>query len=340
MGYLSKRKSEIRERWLLIGFLMLLPLVTLLGTLGRGLDWRLDYLGEFKVQGAMLGAVLFLWCLFKRHWQGALLFLALSVLNLALVSSRYHLTETPSDLPENAHAFRILYQDLKGADNEADALCAALDASDADVVLWTNVPVEIYRRLNDIKGGYTLQNQTQDLNGRMMLILAKIPGTARGEIDDAGIWVSRVVGTRKLTLALTSLGDVWTKDGYAEALTKVEKLSGFSQSRDEPVVLVGGFGAAGWSWVLNRLEKNAGLSPKGVVALTYPSDLPVFLRRPTDHVYTHRGIEVSGLETTGNIGTKHLGLTAVVKIAPEKKEVRFYELTPVIPEEELLEEPL
>lgn len=339
MGYLAKRKSEERERWLLIGLLMLLPSVTLLGTLGRSLDWQMDYLGEFKVQGAMLGAVLSLWCLFKKHWYGASLFFALAVLNLALVSSQYHLTERPSVLPENAHSFKILYQDLKGADKEADAVRNVLDSSDADVVLWTNVPVDLYRNLNEIKGAYSLQNQTLDKHGKMMLIMARVPSTARGEINGAGLWVSRVVGTRKLTLALTSL-DPWAEDKYDDALEKVARLSEFSRNRDEPVVLVGGFGAAGWSWLLNSLETEAGLSPKGKVVLTYPANLPVFLRRPTDHVYTHPGIEVSDLETTPDIGTKHLGLTATVRIAPEIREVEFYDLTPVIPEEELLQDPL
>lgn len=339
-GYLAKRRSEERERWLLIGLLVLLPLGTLLGTLGRSLDWRLDYLGEFKVQGALLGILLCVWCLVKRHWYGALLFFALSVLNLALVSSQYHLTERPSALPANAHSFKILYQDLKGADKLADAVQAELDSSDADVVLWTNVPVDIYRRLNEIKGAYSLQNQTLDKDGRMMLVLARVPSTARGEIKGAGIWVSRVIGTRKLTLALTSLGDPWNEERYDEAFEKVARLSDFTRNRDEPVVLVGGFGAAGWSWLLNGLEESAGLTPKGTVALTYPANLPFFLRRPTDHIYTHPGIEASDLETTEQIGTKYLGLTAVIKIAPETKEVQFYELTPVIPEEELLQDPI
>ena len=340
MGYLAKRKSEERERWLLIGLLMLLPLVTLLGTLGRSLDWQMDYLGEFKVQGALLGAVLCLWCLFKRHWYGAMLFLALAVLNLALVSSQYHLTERPSALPANAHTFKILYQDLKDADKQIDAVRSVLDSSDADVVLWTNVPVEIYRHLNDIKGAYTLQNQTLDKHGKMMLVMGRVPSTARGQIrGNAGIWVSRVVGTRKLTLVLTSL-DPWAQDRYGDALEKVDRIAAFSRNRDEPVVLVGGFGAAGWSWLLSVLENEGGLTPKGTVALTYPANLPVFLRRPTDHIYTHPGIEVSDLQTTADIGTKHLGLTATIKIAPEIREVEFYDLTPVIPEEELLQDPI
>ena len=79
-----------------------------------------------------------------------MLFLALAVLNLALVSSQYHLTERPSDLPANAHTFKILYQDLKDADKQIDAVRSVLDSSDADVVLGTKVPVDIYGELSDI----------------------------------------------------------------------------------------------------------------------------------------------------------------------------------------------
>ena len=64
MGYLSKRKFEEREHYLITGLLILIPVLTLLGTLGRSLDWRLDYLGEFKIQAACLSFVVFLWCMF------------------------------------------------------------------------------------------------------------------------------------------------------------------------------------------------------------------------------------------------------------------------------------
>ncbi len=341
MGYLAKRKHEERERYLLISLLMLIPLVTLLGTLGRSLDWHLDYLGEFKVQAALLSGLLVFWCLFRKRWYAAVLFFVLALFNLALVSSRYHLSERVSALPPDAHVFSILYQDLKGADEKAPEIRAVMDNSDADVVLWTNVPVDIYRRLNEIKGAYTLQNQSLDKHGHMMLVLARSPSTGRGLIPgNAGIWLSRVVGTRKLTVVLTSLASPWSEEGYEAAQEKVTRLANFVRGRDEPVVLVGGFGAAAWSYLLKDLETEGGLDPKGTVALTYPAGLPVFMRRPTDHIYTHPGIEVSDLQTTESIGTERLGLTAKVKIAPERKEVEFYELQPTLPEEELLAEPL
>lgn len=340
MGYLSKRKNEERERYLLIILLMAIPLITLLGTMGRSMNWRIDLLGEFKVQAALLSFLLFFWCMYKRFWYAASMFILLAAFNLALVSSRYHLTEKATIIPVEGHSLRFLYQDLKGADDKGALLENILDRADADVVLWSNVPVEIYRHLNDIKGSYSLQNQTHDKHGNMMLFLSRTPSTARGEVpDNAGLWVSRVLGTRKLTLVMTSLGRPWSEKSYEEADNKVRSLASFAQSRDEPVVLVGGFGATGWSYLLKSLETDGGLSPKGTVVLTYPATLPFFMRRPTDHVYTHPGIDVVDMDTV-DIGTKQLGLLATVRIAPERREVEFYELQPTLPEEELLEDPL
>ena len=63
MGYLSKRKFEERESYLTTWLWVLIPALTLLGTLGRSMDWRLDWLGEFKMQAAALsfasGAMLY-----------------------------------------------------------------------------------------------------------------------------------------------------------------------------------------------------------------------------------------------------------------------------------------
>lgn len=341
MGYLSKRKFEERERYFIILLLMLIPALTLLGTLGRSLDWRLDYLGEFKLQAAMLSTVLFFWCAFKQRWIQAAVFLLFIILNLALVSSRYHLSEKETQLPPDAYNITILYQNLKGADEKIKEVRRVLETAYADIVLWTNVPVEIYRQINHIKGDYTLQNQSLDKDGTMKLIMARTPGTARGVIEgDSGIWVSRVIGTRKLTLIVTDLDNPWTKDSYVYAEEKIFELADFARSRDEPVVLVGSFGAAGWSYLLKDLENHGGMYPRGKVVLTSSANKPFFLRRPTDLIYTHPGIEATDLESTASIGTDHLGLMATIKIAPIKKEIEFLDLQPTLPEEELLVDPI
>lgn len=341
MGYLSKRKFEERERYFITGLLIIIPLLTLLGTLGRSLDWRLDYLGEFKVQAAFLSLLLFVWCLFKQRWIEMSVFFILAVMNLALVTSHYHLTEKESTLPDDSYLFTVLYQNLKDADDKSEQISRILESSDADIVLWANVPAEVYRRLNDIKGPYTLQNQTFDKSGRMKLVLARTPGTARGEIGDKeAIWVSRVIGTRKLTFVLAALDNPWSEKNYGPAKKEIFDIADFARSRDEPVVVVGGFGAAGWSYLLRDLEKHAGLQSQGTVVLTSSPDKPFFLRRPADHIYTHPGIEVHDLRMTKSLGTDYSGLTATLKIAPVKKEIEFFELQPTLPEEELLQPPV
>ena len=66
MGYLSKRKFQERERSTTLFLLMAIPTLTLLGTLGRSADWRLDYIGEFKAQAAFLSMALCVWCVVKK----------------------------------------------------------------------------------------------------------------------------------------------------------------------------------------------------------------------------------------------------------------------------------
>ena len=64
------------------------------------------------------------------------------------------------------------------------------------------------------------------------------------------------------------------------------------------------------------------------------------IRRPTDHIYTHPGIEVADVAAQDLIGTKHKAVSAVFRIAPIRKEIEFFELQPVMSESELLQPPL
>lgn len=339
MGYLSKRKFEEREHYLITGLLILIPVLTLLGTLGRSLDWRLDYLGEFKIQAACLSFVLFLWCLFKREWIKTLVFFVLVMLNLALVASHSYLFQKESALPADSYVFTVLYQNLKGAENKSDEIRSVMENTQADFVLWTNVPVEIYRQLDNLTGYYQLQNQTLDTTGKMKLIFARTPSVDRGETaGEDGLWVSRVIGTRKLTLLLTGFDDPWQEKAYARTKRKIFELSDFARGRDEPVILMGNFGASGWSWLLKDLESYAGLKPQGKL-LESGTDKPLYSRRPTDHIYTHPGIEVSDIRAENMIGAGHNAISATFKIAPIRKEIEFFELQPILPEEELLQPP-
>lgn len=339
MGYLSKRKFEEREHYLVTGLLILIPVLTLLGTLGRSLDWRLDYLGEFKIQAACLSFVLFVWCLLKREWIKMLIFFILVLLNLALVASHSYLFQKESALPEDSYVFNVLYQNLKGAENKAGEIRNVMENTQADFVLWTNVPVDIYRQLDDLTGYYQLQNQTLDTTGKMKLIFARTPGVDRGiTAGEDGLWVSRVIGTRKLTLLLTNFDDPWREKAYARTKQKIFELADFARGRDEPVILMGNFGASGWSWLLKDLESHAGLKPQGKL-LESGTDKPLYSRRPTDHIYTHPGIEVSDIRAENMIGTDYNAISATFKIAPIRKEIEFFELQPTLPEEELLQPP-
>ena len=339
MGYLSKRKFEEREHFLITGLVFLIPVLTVLCTFGRSLNWRLDYLGEFKMQMAGLSFILFFWCLFKKNWEKMFVFLACALLNLVLMASHSYLVQKKSDLPEDSHIFTVMYQNMKGADDHIDRVRTMMENTHTDLVLWTNVPVKIYRQLEKLTAHYHLQNQTLDTTGKMKLIFAKTPGIGRGEtLGEDSLWVSRVVETRKLTLLLSFFDDPWNEKSYEQTKQKVFELADFARGRDEPVVLIGNLGASAWSWLLNDLESFAGLKPQGKI-WTSGTDKPFYIRRPTDHIYTHPGIETADIDTYNWLATGYNAITAVFKIAPLRKEIEFLELQPTLNEEELLQPP-
>ncbi|MBO4519575.1 MAG: hypothetical protein J5787_00030 [Alphaproteobacteria bacterium] len=339
MGYLSKRKFEEREHFLITGLVFLIPILTVLCTLGRSLNWRLDYLGEFKMQTAGLSFILCFWCLFKKNWEKMFVFLICAALNLILMASHSYLMQKKSDLPEDSHVFTVTYQNMKGADDHIDLVQKMMENLNSDLVLWTNVPVKIYRHLENLTGPYHLQNQTLDTTGKMKLIFARTPGVDRGEtLGEDSLWVSRVVETRKLTLLLAFFDDPWNEKNYTKTKQKVFELADFARSRDEPVVLIGNLGASAWSWLLSDLESHAGLKPQGKIWAS-GTNMPFYIRRPIDHIYTHPGIETADINTFDWLQTDYDAITAVFKIAPLRKEIEFLELQPTLDEAELLQPP-
>lgn len=332
MGYLAKQKWERREKLLLHALLFLVPFLTLAGTMAAGIDERFDFIGEFKVQGALLSVLLMIFAVCKRKIWTALLFLFFALMNWGLIASHYYFSEQTPDLPEDAPAFTVLYQDLKNAEKMETQIKDVLRENEADIVFLTNVPVEIYRNLKDIIYPYVLQNQSYDTTGKMMLILAKEASVARGRIaEDAGVWVSRVFDGRKLTLTLTSLGDVWNGE-YNKAFQKVENLAQFVQTRDEPVLLLGDLKATDWSRLMSPLKIKGNLEVKEPLTLSYPYGIPSLMRRPAASIYAHPGVFVVGIKNLPSLSSETAGFFATVKMAPVEKAVVFYELPPVIPE--------
>ena len=131
MGYLSKRKFEERADYLVAVLFILLPVLTVLSTLGRSVSWKLDYISEFKMQTAALSTLLVLWCLFKRHWIKAGVFLFCALLNLILMASHSYLTQKKSDLPDDSHVFTVLYQNMKDSDTHLDRIRDMMESTSA-----------------------------------------------------------------------------------------------------------------------------------------------------------------------------------------------------------------
>ena len=313
---------------LMYALLVLIPFLTLAGTAAAGIDAVFDFIGEFKVQGAVLSVLLMLFSLYKRQTAAAGLFLFFALMNWALIASHYHFTPPKTAYPDENPVFTLLYQDLKGADRRYDDVRLLLERYDADIVLLTDVPVKIYERLNDIKGGYVLQNQSYDTTGKMMLVLSKPFGMSRGAVTKAGIWVSHVFSGRRLTIVLTSLGDVWNGD-YESAAKKTAELAQFAKDRDEPVLLTGDLKASNWSSVTKPLKSVGNLEIKEPLFLSYPTSLPSFLRRPAASVYAHTGVELVDWTPVNALDSTVSGFFTAVKMAPAQKKVVFYDLPDV-----------
>ncbi|MCQ2914153.1 MAG: hypothetical protein MJ247_03055 [Alphaproteobacteria bacterium] len=263
------------------------------------------------------------------------------IINVTVIASHYKFVNNSKNLPEDSFSFTFMYQDLKRATrHDIIKIQEVLDSYNSDIVLWTNVPADVYREINNFKGNYALQNQTYDTKGKMQLILSKTPGTNRGLIgDNNGIWVSRIVGERKLSIVLTSQNSPWkSKDHYFQASNNINELAYFAKTRDEPVVIFGGFGASAWSKLLRPLETKAELSTSGFTILYAENLYQLLTKRIVNSIFVHPGIAVSEIMKLPTIGKTKPGIAGTIKVAPIRKEIQFLELDQTVSEEYLLQQ--
>jgi endonuclease/exonuclease/phosphatase (EEP) superfamily protein YafD len=94
---------------------------------------------------------------------------------------------------------------------------------------------------------------------------------------------------------------------------ETERIVEFAGDRRLPTIILGDFNATPWSYVLRRLDADAGLRASfHTLAGTWPSGLP--LRIPIDHVFALHGARSLSSEIGPAAGSDHLPVVALLAI--------------------------
>lgn len=320
MGYLIQRRRKQRERALIITLLVVLSTLSLVG-LFDSWNWQFDYVGEYRLQYAVLAAMLCAFCSLRQRWSAFLVAVIVLIMNVSLMASHVSLSE-PKPIGSSVESFRLLTHNMGAKNLHLEEIVDSIRNNGADIVVLHEISTKSLSIIDILGNDYPYKlasvasNNNED-NEKIIssIILSKIPWQEQGQVEGGyGLWVTFDIKGRELTIATTKMESPWSFDGFYKAKKQVSNLVSFVRERDEPVVLVGNMGATPWARILRALELEAGLSVRERLLPTRYAYYPWVMRLPVDHIYAHPGIDIRNTHLAYRANSDHYAISAEIHL--------------------------
>lgn len=336
-------------------------IATGIATTGLGLSafvaadsWFLDNMSFFLRQllalgfaGLMIGAIgLKSANRGARRYRGAVLFLGLALLTLAIatISRTTTITKPPVPNAVDATALRIVSVNLEGLFLEDATLKTYLEKTDADVILFQEVQwylqLEKWKRFGGTPGvtgqapypDFHLMGRLGDLAiySRFPIVNTRsviVPGTAANKSDSAREILSATIdtGAKSIDLFVVHPASPRTERRWADRQTYVQELQSQVIDRqrktEHPVLVAGDWNMSPWSGHFADALANMGLQtafPDGMPQTTrffFDYHLRWMFGAIVDHIAVPDGVEFLQVRLGPNIGSDHIPLEIDINIS-------------------------
>lgn len=293
MGYMALRKKKKREDFIFSIFLIIIIIASFLPFIRQTNE--LSFLtDEFRLQYFLISGLIFLLTFYKKRFKTSLIAFFLAILNLAVIASHINFFEKPNLKNWNFNFAFYRFADFQGENH--NRIIDDLNQKDQDLVIILDLAPDLTQNiLKDLEPSWSIKH-ANCYQGRDCLILSRFEVKDYGKIsflesyNDYALWVSYLNQDHLFTVVVFNEGEF--NFDYINKNYKIHKLSSFIKSRDEPVILMGGFSSVPWSQRYSSFETEASLFTKGGLKPNWPSPLFWPLRLPMDHIYAHAGIDV------------------------------------------------
>lgn len=255
-------------------------------------------------------AVLLALALLGLRAEATGLVLLLVLITLAGLFGWRHVTQTERLSDATGPGLRIVWFNLLNTNKTApDAILAALRASDADVIVLTEL-APIAKALDRLDDVYP---HRFDCGARCgMLVLSRLPFAQTETVKPGAQFPQRRLrvdlvpdGAAPVSIVAGHLLKPWfIEAAYADR----RRLARMADQAGDNVVVLGDFNAAPWSLPVQQVIGWAGLTAPFRPRPSWPA--PVFWAGvPLDHVLWRGGVKVTGLHPFGgDLGSNHRGL--------------------------------
>jgi len=312
MGYLSKRRAENRKQlavWCFAAVVFLLSTADFFLINGK----ITDNLADYRVQLIFMSALAFVFSITTLNFRTALISVLALLINFCEIASRSDLFREipdPTEIWAEPIIKKIAVIDVDGEKSSYVKMMAWIKEKSPDYAVIINaVDTDFLKKLS---GDYNYS-----VIGKKLALFTNdeyIDADWDKENNDM-LWAKFISpNDRKYAIMAVNLPSTSNTADYDYYLQRCREIADFSNRFDEPVILVGGFKAAPWT---DKIRCFTAASFKTDVFYgNYPAYLPVIMRKPSDYIYTHNGIDIISQQTQKNNGSKYLPILATVSIHP------------------------
>ncbi|MGD9638104.1 MAG: endonuclease/exonuclease/phosphatase family protein, partial [Alphaproteobacteria bacterium] len=193
---------------------------------------------------------------------------------------------------ENSLNF-VVYHSSKDNTSTNNLIFDNLKKQKKDFIFIIDAPKDLTNYIEQSSNPFSVK-QINCFKDTQCVILSRFDAVDSGEFElsdsNKALWASYSYNNKMFTTLLLNEGTFSSK--YFNKNKSITRLIDFIKSRDEPVILIGGFNSVPWSKRFKSLETEASLFSKSGLEPNWPSVLPLPLRLPLDHIYAHPGINL------------------------------------------------
>ncbi|MEM7229526.1 MAG: endonuclease/exonuclease/phosphatase family protein [Planctomycetota bacterium] len=304
------RRGLLALRLSLTAGVVLMVLMLIIGEFGR-LVGLFDMTRHFQAQYFMCAVFALVLLILLRANRAATIALLVASLTGFRVLPWYIGRPNPDDAARE-QVVRVFLSNVLGWNHETQAMLEQIRDEDPDIIV-----IQEYRNhWEDALA--TLADRWPYAHGRLrsdafgMLVLSKTPFDA--EVRMFGVKEDSVVGTLTLHGESVSFLAIHPKPPKSRATSNrrdllLRNVREHIGQPDGPTIVAGDFNATMWSAPYQRFVRDTGLrnARQGFGVLpTWPSQLPVVMRIPIDHVLVTRDITVADFRIGDACGSDHL----------------------------------
>ncbi len=314
MGYLKEKQKIKKTSKLILFSAVILSILTFSGLIIN--NDIINFLDEFRLQYLFITFFFFGFSLLRRRFYASLIFTFLIIVNFFVVTAQNQIL-VKEYAGKNPFIFKTLVHRMDDDNKDFSQLAKLIETEDPNIAVVFSSKDNIDNRFNNYN--YNIQESID--NGDFIQVLSKYPYSEKIAINDStgkkiGYLLHFSTLKRPISIVVTTLSP---RSEFKENqdIKTLQSILAVINTRNEPVMIIGGFNYNPWSNIFSGLrdiafKTQAGLTPD------FPSYLPYPLRLSSNYIYTLPGLSIFETEILEKTSSNYIPLLHTIAIESKK----------------------